>query len=426
VSYDARLHPELARPGKLLISYNVNSLDADTAYADARVYRPRFVEVPWPPAAPGARLAAPAGLTAAVNDARPTLRWPSVRGAKRYWLYERDVTAGQTHPARRPQPVTGTSTDAGLLRDGHTYEFRVTADGTAAAESPPSPVARATRTRPTVPQGLTAEPRPDGRIALSWADPGADLWYWLDQRDATAGGRWRRDDFPVDGARGFTTGPLLHGHAYEFRITAIGPSGESSPSAVARATARYAPPPPPTGLRVTAGDGRADLTWTPPADGLTYRMYYRDVTAGESTFTRGGYPLSEPSAVAGALRNGHVYEFRVTALRNGAESDPSGTVRATPKAPLPAAPQNLRAEATAPGTLTLTWDPVPGDVHYWVYYRDVTAGEKDFNKGIIPLAGSPTDQPGLIKDHVYEVTVSADGPAGEGPQAKPVQATVDR
>ena len=425
VSYDARLHPELARPGKLLVSYNVNSLDADTAYADVRVYRPRFVEVDWPPAGPGKRTAAPTGLTAAVNDVRPSLRWAAVPGAERYWVYERDVTAGQTHPARRPQPVTGTRADAGLLKDGHTYQFSVTA-GRAAAESPPSAVVTATRTRPTVPQGLTGKPLPDGRIALTWANPGANLWYWLYQRDATAGEQWRRGDFPIDQARGFTTVPLLHAHTYEFRIAAIGPSGESSPSAVARVTARYAPPPAPTGLRVTAGDARANLAWNESSAGLTYRQYYRDLTAGQRQFTRGDFLLNEPSAMVGALVNGHRYEFRVTALRNGSESKPSRSVRATPAAPLPAAPARLRATVTAPGTLSLTWTPVGAGVHYWVYYRDLTAGAKDFTKAVYPTDNLPALQPGLLARHRYEVTVSASNLAGEGPQAKPVQITVTR
>jgi len=423
VSYDARLHPELAAAGKLLISYNVNSLDAETGYTDARVYRPRFVEVDWPPAEPGARTPAPARLTAAVNDVRPTLRWTAVPGARQYWVYERDVTAGQTHPARRPQPVTGTSTDAGLLKDGHTYQFWVTADRPA-AESPPSPVSTATRSRPTVPEGLTAKPLPSGRIALTWAKPGVNLWYWLYQRDATAGEKWRRGDFPIDQTGGFTTGPLLHGHTFEFRIAAIGPSGESAPSAVARATAQYEPPPAPTGLRVTPGDAKADLTWSPPAAGLIYRLYYRDVTAGQSRFSRGAYQVDEPKAMAGALVNGHTYEFRVTAVRNGSEGPPSRSVRATPAAPKPAAPTGLKATVTAPGTLTLTWVPLGSGVVYWVRYRDVTAGEKEFTKAVYPNAKPPALQPGLVAGHVYEVTVSAASLAGEGPPSKPVEVTV--
>jgi hypothetical protein len=425
VSYDARLHPGLARSGKLLVSYNVNSLDADTGYTDARVYRPRFVEIDWPPADPAARAQPPTGLTAAVNDVHPALRWSAVPGAERYWVYERDVTAGQTHPARRPHPVTGTATDAGLLKDGHAYEFSISADGPA-AESPPSATVTAVRTRPTVPEGLTAKPLPDGRIALTWANPGANLWYWLYQRDTTTGEQWRRHDFPIDQPRGFTTVPLMHDHAYEFRIAAIGPSGESTPSAVARVTARYAPPPAPTGLRATPGDARATLTWNAPSGVTAYRLYHRDVTAGQPAFTRGQFIVGKPNGTVGGLINGHEYEFRVAAVRHGAEGPPSQSVRVTPMLPPPIAPTELEATVTAPGTLTLTWKPLGPGVHYWVHYRDLTAQETEFTKAAFPTVNPPALQPGLLLGHEYEVTVSAANHTGEGPPATPVKVVVTR
>ncbi|MER5888596.1 hypothetical protein ABT160_32630 [Streptomyces sp. NPDC001941] len=50
ITYDARLHQHLARPGELLVSYNVNSLDPADNRTDASLYRPRFVEVALPPA----------------------------------------------------------------------------------------------------------------------------------------------------------------------------------------------------------------------------------------------------------------------------------------------------------------------------------------------------------------------------------------
>jgi hypothetical protein len=193
----------------------------------------------------------------------------------------------------------------------------------------------ATRTRPLVPTGLRARALPSGRIALTWDDPGAYLWYWLYRRDATTGGPWQRADYPIHDPGGFTTVPLLHDHAYEFRITAIGPAGESRPSRAVRVTARYAAPPAPSGLRVVAGDGKADLTWTGNAP--YYRIYYRDVTAGQTAYTRGVFLLDAPRATVGLLIDGHAYDFRVTAVRNGAEGPPGRPVRATlpPPAPTP-------------------------------------------------------------------------------------------
>lgn len=44
--YDARVHPHLADPGQVFVSYNVHSLNGDTLYNDASVYRPRFLSLP--------------------------------------------------------------------------------------------------------------------------------------------------------------------------------------------------------------------------------------------------------------------------------------------------------------------------------------------------------------------------------------------
>jgi hypothetical protein len=51
-TYDARLHPQFSRDGKLVLSYNVNSFAFQDLMDDVRVYRPRFVEVTLPPLVP--------------------------------------------------------------------------------------------------------------------------------------------------------------------------------------------------------------------------------------------------------------------------------------------------------------------------------------------------------------------------------------
>lgn len=149
VIYDVRLHPELARSGKLLLSYNVNSLEFGDQLADARLYRPRFVEVDWPlPAASGVPLA-PSGLTVTAADDTAQLSWAPVTGATSYRVHQRDVTGGQTHFARHPAAATGISHNAGLLIPGHLYEFRIAAENSA-GESAFSPTVSATpqSTRP--------------------------------------------------------------------------------------------------------------------------------------------------------------------------------------------------------------------------------------------------------------------------------------
>ncbi|MEV4432979.1 hypothetical protein [Streptomyces sp. NPDC049585] len=45
IAYNPHEHPDLERPGELVVSYNVNSLDPRDVMARAAVYRPRFVRV---------------------------------------------------------------------------------------------------------------------------------------------------------------------------------------------------------------------------------------------------------------------------------------------------------------------------------------------------------------------------------------------
>lgn len=45
ITYNAHAHPEISAPGHLVISYNVNSLVNTDLYANASIYRPRFIEL---------------------------------------------------------------------------------------------------------------------------------------------------------------------------------------------------------------------------------------------------------------------------------------------------------------------------------------------------------------------------------------------
>jgi len=56
-TYAAKAHPELARPGEILVTYAVNSRDFGQLFRDASLYRPRFLRsplsaLPLPPAPP--------------------------------------------------------------------------------------------------------------------------------------------------------------------------------------------------------------------------------------------------------------------------------------------------------------------------------------------------------------------------------------
>jgi fibronectin type 3 domain-containing protein len=526
ITYDGRLHRELARPGKLLASYNVNSLDNDANYADARLYRPRFVELDWPRPAPdpAAVPVAPGGFTASVDAAGTArLSWQPAARATQYRIHRRDVTAGQTHFARQSTPVTGTTADVGRLTSGHTYEFKVTGENqagegpfsavatvtpqiapppapssvTATANasgritvswapvpaawtyevsrrdvtdnepeagvvgrvdgsrtshdsdnlepghvyaftvtashgggtSPPSATVTATATYalPAAPTGLTATANTDGTIRLAWTAPGPDLWYWVYQRDVTAGeAGFTKFEYPVATGTTMTAGYLVHGHEYEYQVSAVNRGGEGPVSATARARSTYPAPAAPTGLTATPGNSEVALRWSYGSTDAWFNVYYRDVTAGETEFTPLPLPVTTCCAFSpGYLANGHEYEFKVTAITQGGESGASNLVRARPVAPLPGAVTALTAAANPDGTIHLAWTPPAGDdLWFEVWQRDVTAGQSNFTKLPLPV---PTccafDAGALTNAHVYEFKVNAINGGGAGPQSNVARAT---
>ncbi|ROP33664.1 fibronectin type III domain protein [Couchioplanes caeruleus] len=425
IVYDADLHLHLARKGRLLISYNVNNLDEAVTYADASIYRPRFVEVEWPPAGSSARRpAAPQGLTASADGAgTAALAWQPVRGdGITYRIYRRDVTDGQTHFVRLPGegPGPATSFHSDFLVNGHDYEFAVTAVA-GHRESPLSATAtmRATVPPPGAPTGVRAESRPDGRVTVHWEPIPFVQLFKVFGRDLTAG---QETASPAGAYPGLsaTIGPLRHGHRYDITVVAVGGGGDSKPSPPVRVTATVAKPPAPGRPTAEAqADGSIHLAWQQAAPEIGYRIYRRDLTRGETRWGPPGLAMGT-TFETGPLTHAHEYEFAVAAVNDGGESAWSPTVTATANVAAPdEVPSRLKAEA-GPGLVELTWQST-GSAWYWLFRRDVTAGEREFVREEVPVEGTEATVHNLIDGHVYEFQVAAFSDGGVGPRSTAVE-----
>jgi fibronectin type 3 domain-containing protein len=420
IVYNAQLHQEQAPAGKLLVSYDVNSLRIEDVTADVRNYRPRFVEVDWPRPAPGAGVpAAPTGLTATADSSGTVrLTWSAPSGPT-FTVYQRDVTSGQTHFVRVAPGVTANFADIGFLNTGRTYEFRVTATNTA-GESAPSVSASAAVViaPPAAPTGVTAVADTAGAIAVSWSAIPHAWGYDVYRRDVTAG---EAEATQVSGgvqATSHTVTGGQHQHVYEFTVVARHGGGASPPSAPVSATAFYALPGAPTGLTATPGaDGTIALSWTTPGPDVWFMVYQRDVTAGEPGFTQLPLPITECCAMtAGFLQHGHLYEFAVAATNPGGEGPKSTVVSATPAFPAPQAPAGLTAEP-GNGKVTLTWTEGTTSSWYWIHLRDLTDGETGFTKLELPVTECCTFTAEYLENaHTYEFAVSTVGASG-GPDS---------
>ncbi|GAA3544140.1 fibronectin type III domain-containing protein [Kribbella ginsengisoli] len=523
IVYDVHVHTDLTSPGRLLWSYNVNSLSATGNTTDAHIYRPRFVDTNWPvpvpdPSTVPAQVTGQAVTQTIAGEAE--LSWNAVPGATRYWVYQKNVTDGQTTFAREPDPVTETTADISFVKHAKTYQFAVTAandngegprsatasitmnivppvapvgvtavpDGTGAVrvswegvpqvwnyevfyrsvdqpdstfvsattvgagerslvvkslqigeqhefyviargaggDSPHSTVITATPVGipPAAPADLTAVPAADGTIALSWtASTTPGVWYWVYQRDVTA----EETDFvrlslPISSGTSMTAAYLADGHSYEFAVTAYNDGGESAKVAATAARSSYPKLAAPANLAATAGDGEVKLAWRSLGDDIWYWVYQRDVTDGETTFTKLPLPIAAGTGMtAGYLSNGHTYEFKVSGIGPNGEGALSAAVQATPKFPTPAPVTSLVAAAQTDGTIKVTWGDVPS-TYFWVYQRDVTAGES-FVKLEYPTDKGAFTAAYLKHGHVYEFKVQPNANGIDGPISGVVRAT---
>lgn len=521
VVYDARVHMVTPNSSTIVVSYNVNSLKPEDVYKDVRLYRPRFVTVTLPGAVvPTAVPNAPTGLTASPADQGIALRWTPPPGTiKHYWVYRRDVTAGQTQFARLPLAVTEFFIELHYLTNDHTYEFRVSAVNDA-GEGPKSlPVSGVPSIGPPThaPANLTAVPQVDGRVqlrweavpevgvfyfveqrdvtdtsavpeftrwplpivgkteavaeylshqhiyefrvfatnsggdgpksniartesrtaspgapkslradardaevTLNWTAPGPNVWYFTFIRDTQTDTQFTKLPFPITGATTFTYKYLTNKRRYEFKVVATNPGGEGEESAIVSATPQPTTPPPPSNLTATPrGNGTIDLSWTSPRAGTWFTVYQRNASTGQG-FVAWPFPISNgTTASAQYLTHNERYEFKVVSTYYDLESTPTNTASAVAHYDPPQAPRNVRVVRTSDGFAQLSWDPPPGDVLYWVYQRDASSGQDFFRWG------APTDQltvrtDALVNGRTYEFKVTATNQGGEGPAAGPV------
>ncbi|WP_143134174.1 fibronectin type III domain-containing protein [Actinoplanes philippinensis] len=421
IVYDADLHLELSRKGRLLVSYNVNNLDEAVTYADASIYRPRFAEVTWPPAGTGRGPAAPQGLTAAVGGAgTASLAWQPVAGqGVSYEVYRRDVTAGQTHFVRLPDgPGAATTFRSEFLTDGHDYEFAVSAVSLRGESALSTAAAmRATVPPPDAPGVVEVRALPDGRVTVHWGQIPFVQLVKVFHRDVTGGQEKPAEAGAFPGVSA-TIGPLTHGHEYEITVVAVGGGGDSPPSRGVRVTPRVTPPPAPAMPTAEARpDGSVHLTWPAVAPDLTYQVFTREV--GVADWGLPG-PTGRTSFDTVPLRHGREYELAVAAVNSGGAGEKSLPIRIRAVVAAPAAaPERLRAEAEL-GSVELTWKPT-GAEWYKISRRDLTAGETELAEDEIAVKGGSAVVHHLADGHEYEFAVAAVNDGGSGPRSATVR-----
>ena len=299
-------------------------------------------------------LAPPLNLTATPGNTQATLGWQSSQGASSYKVY-RSTTSSD--PAA---VVVGTTAGLGLvdlnLTNGTRYYYRVKAlvggvlSGWSAQVSARPRVAAPA----SAPSSLTAVAG-NRSIHLTWSPVATATSYRLYR---TTDGVWPATPLATVSVTTYTNENLTNGTTYQYRVAARNAGGDGPPSEPVSATP-VEPPPAPSGVTATAGDGQATLSWTAVPQAQFYSVY-RGTSPGQQSSVPVGSGLTSPSFLSAGLQNGLTYYYTVTGSNTSGEGARSNEVSASPEGPPPA--PDPATVAAFQLLRQATWGPRPGDV----------------------------------------------------------------
>ena len=206
--------------------------------------------------------------------------------------------------------------------------------------------------------------RADGTLTASWgASPTAtayDVTYTDDDRQS-----WQSAALDYTGTS--ITIDVDNSETYIVGVRAENEHGASSWTNSA-AAGPWTPPPPntPTGLIAVAGEDSATMQWNDPGDasitGYRYQMREAGGDWGEQTPIEGGGASTTSHQISG-LAQGTTYHINLQALNAGGASAAAQTQAVLPG--LVPGPANITV-TRGTGTITVSWDAMPGAYRYWV------------------------------------------------------------
>jgi fibronectin type 3 domain-containing protein len=288
--------------------------------------------------------------------------------------------------------------------------------------------AEAVNTPPAAVTGLVATVGNSPIVTLSWLPSnGADSYivYWSENQGVTPASASTIKD---------TSSPHLHdgltpGKRYHYVVTAVNAAGESAPSAEVSALLA---PGAPESVAAVSGDSMNTVSWQAVPHAERYRVYWSTQANVDKT---NGTPIDSNGSpwLHAGLQNGTPYYYTVTALGPGGEGPVSRVVSATPRVPVPGAPRDLTAQASADTvrSIALAWlaPTIPAnssDILGYRIYRSVEPGVAANLDGATRIEG--TAQTSLV-DAVpiggisYYYVVTALTAAGESAPSAEVSTT---
>ena len=399
--------------------YSTNQTTATGAllYDDCSVTTGTGAPVITPPSAPTGVTATDANASASV-----AFSTPSSNGGAPITSYRVTASPGGATATGGSSPIP-----IGGLTNGTSYTFTVTATnsaGTSPASAPSNAVTPASL--PAAPDAPVTTPG-DGQVALNWNAPannGSAITGYVVQYSVSGFADWQPVDPPTPptGRSVIVTG-LANGTSYDFHVASMNSVGESDFSDIAAATPStpvIVPPDAPTIGTATAGDGRATVAFTAPANtGGSPILDYTVTSSPDGVTATGG---SSPLTVAG-LTNGSSYTFTVTARSAAGSSSPSAASNAVVPGASATAPGAPSAVTAVPGNRTATVSfaaPASNGGSPVTSYR-ATSSPGGFTAS---ATSGPIVVSGLTNGTSYTFTVTATNAVGTGAASAPSTAVI--
>jgi GDSL-like Lipase/Acylhydrolase family/Fibronectin type III domain len=348
--------------------------------------------------------AAPTGLSAVAGSHFAKLSWTAAPGATGYYVYVEDVTAGDTSFTKLPYPVSGTSWTAALLTNGATYRFELqSGDGLITGATTSAVTVTPTGPAPAAPTSFTATSA-DGKAILNWTLPANATCVYILQKAVTAGDSgFTKLPYPVCDDQ-FTAGGLVNGATYQYEIQAYDDLIAGGTSAAVTVVPLGPAPAGPENLTATPGNDKATLHWNEASHATSYYIWQRNVTGGDSGFTRLPYPVASDTFVAGGLVNGGQYQYEIQSVDGLQPGAFSNSVTVTPLGPTPQAPGDLSGTGSWKGSAALTWTTSSTVTGYYVYVSD---NGGSFTQLPYPVTGGSWQAADLIPGHTYQYQLQA-------------------
>ncbi|XP_071120619.1 twitchin-like isoform X18 [Mytilus edulis] len=255
-----------------------------------------------------------------------------------YVVEKCDTRTGRWEPVSKF--VRGTKYEVMGLDEGHEYKFRVSAENENGVSEPLEvlePVlAQHPYTAPGSPSNVHVLDVDEDSVTLSFNAPTHDggkkiQGYCVEYKDPTSG-RWKMHNDIASPDLKYTVDGLKKDKDYEFRVCAknIAGLGEpSKPTDVIRTKPKYTLSGAPGVPTFTVGKTFVDLKWDKPRNdgGAKIKGYIVEKRAKDSDawVKVNDYPVSDCGYTVNGLPEGGEFEFRVRAVNQAGEGEPSGT-----------------------------------------------------------------------------------------------------